>query len=113
MPSRADTWGRLARERVPVDLEDRGDEFVLVADLPGRTVQDIDVTVRPESVVLTADAPGEEPGTYRHRERPDGTVEREVALPERVDAERARATYRNGVLEVHLKKADGRRVDVA
>ena len=43
--------------------------------------------------------------TYLRREMPYGTFARAIVLPERVDAEKVTASYKNGVLVVTLPKA--------
>lgn len=94
--------------RIPVDLLDRGDEYVLVADLPGYRTQDIDVAVKKARVELVADPDPDGPTG----DRP--SVRRVVRLPEWVREKRATASYERGVLRVRLPKRtdDPHRVSV-
>ena len=93
---------------ITVDVRDEGEEFVVVADLPGFDTDDIDVTLPDERTLhLRADRESEtdhEAGTYVRRERTHESVERSVALPEPVVDEQTSATYDNGVLTVTLRK---------
>lgn len=98
-------------EGVPVDVLDREDEYVVVADLPGFDADDVDVTLseghlridadRDEAVLETGD---EKSGRYVRRERASGSVSRSVRLPEPGDADGVTATHSNGVLTVTLPK---------
>lgn len=105
-------------EAIPIDVEDRGEEYVLLADLPGLRTQDVDLTVRGSRVAVTADFGNRErrsrrEGDYRRRERPASEVTRVVELPEKVVAERADAELLGGVLRVRLpKRSRPKRVDV-
>jgi len=92
-----------------LDMHETKDEFVLKFELPG--VKDKDVSLSIIEDVLTvkgertfaADAEGE---NARHIERVYGKFERSVQLPMPVQAEKVKATYRDGVLEVKLPKAE-------
>lgn len=102
-------WG--ADDDLALDMT-RGDgEYVLVADIPGFERDEIDL--RAEDGDLVLDATHEIEADELARER---HVFERVSLPAGVDAEGITATYRNGVLEVHLPLADGdeggRRIDV-
>jgi len=90
-----------------VDVRDDGDEFALVADLPGFESGDIDVEVQDRTVRIDA-ARGEErdvqAADYVRRERSERAANRSVTLPEDVDEAGATADYSNGVLTVTLPK---------
>ena len=105
----------LPADAFAVDVEDRGREFVVSADLPGLRTQDIDVTVKKDRVRIAADFEDDEDGRYlrRGRERASGERVRVLRLPQRVDEKRVSASFQDGVLRVHLRKAGGRSVDVS
>ncbi|MCX8195493.1 MAG: Hsp20/alpha crystallin family protein [Acidilobaceae archaeon] len=88
----------LIREEIEplVEVIERGDEVVVVADIPGVSKEDIDVEVKDREVIIRAQA--EERKYYRR-----------VELPSDVDPKSARATYKNGVLEVRIKRKEGER----
>jgi HSP20 family protein len=109
----SDMFGRLARVestviREPaVDLIDEGDHFILVAELPGVNKEDVELYVNRDSVTIKAERKGgvEKKGkNYYVRERVYGTYYRTIPLPEPVIPEETKATFKNGVLEVTLKK---------
>ena len=81
-------------------------DLVLHADLPGVSLEDVDITL--DANVLTIS--GERKGTtqegegvsYYLNQLPYGAFRRSVTVPEGVDAESIRARFENGVLEVVL-----------
>lgn len=96
---------------IPVDVEDAGDAFVVVADLPGYDSDDIDVQLEDEytlSIGATrTDSATTETDEYVRQERHTQQVERTLALPAAVDASATEASHENGVLTVRLGKATG------
>lgn len=91
----------------PVDVADRGDEFVVAADLPGLRTQDFDVSVWRDRLRIVAEFDGEEgEGTFLRRERGQGEASRVVRLPAPIDENRVSASYNDGVLRVTLRKRD-------
>lgn len=93
-----------------VDVVDAGDSLVLRADLPGVDPANVDVRVLDDSVVLKGEMQQEtkqEKEGYYRAERRFGSFYRTVPLPTRVKPEQATASYRHGVLEVKLPKAEG------
>ncbi len=91
-----------------VDVFEEGDELVVRAEVPGVSKEDIEVTVKDGVLSLHAETKKEEEkkerGYYR-REMHYGSFTRQVALPVEVDEESAKATHKDGVLEVRLRKA--------
>lgn len=103
-----------------VDVIDRQKELILRADLPGLDQKDLEVTVDEEAITLKgelrAEAEEEDRGYYR-RERTSGSFTRVIPLNMPVKPEEARATFRNGLLEVVMPKAErvhshARRLDI-
>ncbi len=90
-----------------IDLIDRKDEIVLRADLPGLEQKDIEVTVQEGTLTIRGarkEEREEKDEDYYFAERWAGSFARTVALPAGIDADKVRATFKNGVLEVHLPK---------
>lgn len=104
---------------VRVDLEDKDDEFVLTAELPGFDEDDIDVRVTDRTLRLEAEhaEETEEEGEYVKRERHRVSVARSISLPEAVEVDDFSATFNNGVLTVHLPKNEpvtqGKQVEIS
>lgn len=102
-----------------MDVVERGDHYVLRADLPG--VREEDISVELDANVLTlsgrreAEHDEEREGYYRV-ERITGEFTRSLTLPEGVDADRIEASYERGVLEVRIPKpeqAKPRKVEIS
>lgn len=98
-----------------LDLDDRENEIVVRAELPGFEPNEIDVQLNDHLLTLQAEHTQEnqpEGGAY---ERRSSSFRRTITLPQGIDAEKAQASYKNGVLEMHLPKteqAKGRRISV-
>ena len=92
-----------------VDVLEHEADVVVVVDLPGVDRRDISVRLLdPRTLRVTArreEANEEERPGYHMRERRIGAISRTVALPTDVRNEEATAAFKNGVLEVRLKKA--------
>jgi HSP20 family protein len=90
-----------------VDIHDAGNEWVLVADIPGADPQNINITR--EDRVLTLHAPVQprspQSPPWRHLEYNVGDYYRTFRLGEDIDSEGVHAEYQHGVLTLHLPKA--------
>jgi HSP20 family protein len=93
-----------------VDLVERDDEVLIRAELPGVEKDDLDVTMTETSVRIRAQSSHEhkdESGDVHRSEIFRGSFERTLPIPASVDADKAKATFRNGILELHLPKVAG------
>jgi HSP20 family protein len=95
--------------RLRVDVVEQTDEVVITADLiPGVTKKDISLDlINPQALEISwerKEEKKEEKEGYYLRERRFGSMMRIVPLPVPVTEDKATATVKNGVLEVHLKK---------
>ena len=92
-----------------VDVTEGEKEVVVTADMiPGVTKKEISLDlINPQALEITCerkDEKKEEKEGYYMRERSFGSMTRVVPLPKPVSDEGATSTFKNGVLEVHLKK---------
>ncbi|MFB6070519.1 MAG: Hsp20/alpha crystallin family protein [Halanaeroarchaeum sp.] len=94
--------------RIDVDVEDRPDDYVVTADLPGFEKEDIDVELADETLRISAQRASEhedeEPGRYVRRERSRESMSRSISLPEPVREDDVEGRFKNGVLTVTLPK---------
>jgi HSP20 family protein len=104
-----------------MDVAERGDAYIVQAELPGVTPDQVDVTF--EQNVLTIR--GTKPASFDlsndselrvfAAERVHGAFERSVRLPEFVNADRIAASFANGLLTITVPKAEAaqpRKIDV-
>src|SRR5215475_4485251 len=102
--------GSAVRTWAPVlDMHETKEEVVLNFELPGVSDKDVSLSITGDLLTLngerTANREFKEENAYR-AERVYGKFERSVQLPMPVQADRVKATYRDGVLEVKLPKAE-------
>ena len=94
--------------RPDVDIVERPDAFIVMADVPG--VDDKNVDVRLEEGVLSIDATqaaeADPTWTPIHAEYRVGGYHREFTLSEAIDGESIQAEMRDGVLELRLPKSE-------
>ena len=89
-----------------IETFQRGDEFVVRADLPGLEKKDVTLDVRDDALVIQGERSNEheqEREGFYSSERSYGHFHRVVPLPEGAIADSVKATFRNGVLEVIMK----------
>jgi len=100
----------------PVDLYETSAEFVLIAELPGLSRDQIEIHAEDNRIVIRGQRGGQVPCDNYHRvERGHGQFSRAFALPETIDVEAVTADLKDGLLTVTLPKAAGRgarRIDV-
>lgn len=109
----AGNGGTYARRWIPaMDLVETDEEYVLTADLPGLSQEDINLEFEDNVLTLSGERKAEhserKEGYYR-LERASGSFSRSLTLPEGVDAEAVKATFEKGVLEVRIPKPEQRK----
>ena len=97
----------LAEYNFPIDVQERDNEYVVYAALPGVSPQQVSIQAQDNTLRITGDIPEEkpqEPGQWLLRERPTGHFERTVTFPANVATGQAQAEFQNGMLVVELPK---------
>lgn len=102
-----------------VDVTQHKDELVIRVDLPGLEKNDVKINVGEDAITIHGErhrAPEEErDGVYR-TERSYGVFYRTVALPAGAITDQAKASFKNGVLEIRMPaapSAEGRPLEIA
>jgi HSP20 family protein len=88
-------------------LEETDAALKLSAELPGLEEKDFELSVEDSVLTLRGEKRNEstsEKGGWTRSERSYGKFERRIALPAEIEADKASATFKNGVLEVTLPK---------
>ena len=85
-----------------------GDDFVLVAELPGVAKDAIDVQVKRDQIQITGTKVIEydENASVHRRERQAGQFDRTLSMPAEIDVNGVQATFENGVLRLRLPRAE-------
>ncbi|OUJ18263.1 Molecular chaperone HSP20 family, IbpA [Methanonatronarchaeum thermophilum] len=103
-------WREQTRGMYPnTDIMDHKNEVVVTMDLPGVQKSDINLHIDGETLTITAERQTEtkkEEESYIAHERRYGNYHRTVRLPAPVNEEKINATFKNGVLEIHLPKTE-------
>jgi HSP20 family protein len=104
--------GTLRRWMPAMDLLETGDHFVLRADLPGMSEEDVNIELEDSTLTISGERKTEhessEEGFYRV-ERASGSFQRSLTLPKGVDPEAVTARFDRGVLEVRIPKPEERK----
>ena len=95
-----------------MDLVESDDHFVLKADLPGLSQDDVAIEIRDNTLTISGERKSEyeqrERGWYRV-ERSTGRFSRSLSLPEGIDPDGVTAGFDRGVLEVRIPKPEQRK----
>ena len=96
----------------PVDMSETADDLVLTVEVPGISDKDVSVSITGDLLSIKGERRWEQgaketkDNTVLHVERVYGQFERMIQLPFAVQGDKVKATYRDGVLEVRLPKAE-------
>ena len=92
----------------PVNLYETEEGYVLTAELPGVTPEDIHVSLEGSTVTLSGERKPEhesmEGASLHRRERSSGSFRRAFELPTEIDQEKVEAVHRNGLLMLRIPK---------
>ncbi|MDO5845292.1 MAG: Hsp20/alpha crystallin family protein [Methanocorpusculum sp.] len=92
-----------------VDMCETENEIIIVCDLPGVEKSDVSIRlINPTTLVIKTDIITESitNGTYHLQERRAESGQRTIILPAKVNPEEAKASFRNGIMEITLPKAE-------
>jgi len=104
--------GTVRRWIPAMDLVEAEDHFVLKADLPGLSEEDVHIDVEGDVLTVSGERKAEHEDKregYVRVERSYGSFRRSLTLPEGVDADAVSASFDRGVLEVRIPKPEQRK----
>lgn len=93
----------------PVDVLESKDAYLVRAELPGMKKEDFHLEVKDGVLTLSGERKSEKAtdgAEYRSVERISGKFWRSFSLPETVKHDAIQATYKDGILEIHVPKAE-------
>jgi HSP20 family protein len=91
------------------DVHETAEAYVIRMDLPGVSQKDVKVSILGDTLTIRGERKVEqvhEKENIHYRERRSGSFERAFTLAAPVRADQVRASYRDGVLEVTVPKAE-------
>jgi HSP20 family protein len=92
-----------------VDLYEEKDDIVVKADLPGMEKDNIEVNISDNRLTIKGEKKEEQEikkENYYRSERSYGSFVRTLELPTEVQADKVKAAFKNGVLEIRLPKTE-------
>ena len=91
-----------------LDLYKNNDNLIAVVELPGMRKEDIEISLHDGMLTIGGERKSEtrEGDKAERTERYIGKFRRSITLPTRVDANKVRATYKDGILTITLPKAE-------
>jgi HSP20 family protein len=108
----ANSGSALRRWMPAMDLVEKDDAFVLRADLPGLSEDDINIELEDGTLTVSGERKAEHESKnegYYRVERAFGSFSRSLTLPKGVDPESVTASFDRGVLEVRIPKPEKRK----
>ena len=93
----------------PVDVKEEKEAYVLTAYLPGMKSEDLNINVINDTVTIEGEVKDEkttEEPTFLLKEWRNGKFSRSLTLPDELDAAKAEASLKDGVLNLRLPKAE-------
>lgn len=94
-----------------VDVRGTDEAYDITTLVPGLDAEDLDIEILNNTVTIRGEFKpcGEEDVKYLVCELPNGRFSRTINLPTAVDAAKVEATIKNGVLSLHIPKAEAHR----
>lgn len=95
--------------RPSIDIEESNGNLMVKAEIPGMKKENIKVSVKEDMLTISGERKQENETrdkTYHRIERSYGQFQRMIRLPAEVDADKVKASYKDGVLSVTLPKPE-------
>lgn len=92
-----------------VDIFEDGNEVVVKAELPGMKKEDIEVNISDDVITISGEKKTEEKvekKDFYRLERSFGSFTRTLQLPAEIQTDKAKASFKDGVLEVRIPKTE-------
>ncbi|MDI6744424.1 MAG: Hsp20/alpha crystallin family protein [Thermodesulfovibrionales bacterium] len=92
-----------------VDIYEEAGDVVIKADLPGMKKENIDVNISGDTVTISGEKKKEEKvekKNYYSIERSYGSFKRTFRMPAEVQADKAKANFKDGVLELRVPRTE-------
>lgn len=107
-----DNWVAAERELIwkpPIELYEKDDELFMNIAVPGVDPKDLEIEVTPEDLLVKGEvhhAQQEDKGTVHACEFAAGSVFRTIHFPKKIDPNKVKAEFKNGILQLKAPVAD-------
>ena len=94
------------------DIYEDGNDIVVKAEIPGIKKEDLSINMKENVITISGEKKSEEKverKDYYRLERSFGSFSRNFQLPSEIEPEKAKATFRDGVLEIRVPKSEAAR----
>lgn len=91
--------------RLAVNVREEDDAYILTAIAPGLSAEDLSIQVIEDVITIEGEFKRDE-NTYLLRELPSGRFHRSLRMPVELDAAKAEAEIKDGILTVRVPKAE-------
>lgn len=107
----ADTNPHEREMLLAVDIQANDDDYEITALVPGLQAEDLEIEILNNTVTIRGEfkSCAKEDSKYLLCELPSGAFSRVISLPTAVDAGKAQANIKNGILSLHIPKAEAHR----
>ncbi len=102
-------WPELGIGQIPVDMYQTANDIVVKASVPGLKPEEVDISITGDTLTIKGEHKEEKETKerdYFYREHRYGAFSRSLTIPVPVKADKAEATFENGVLTITLPKAE-------
>jgi len=92
-----------------VDVKETKDEFVISAEVPGMSKDDIKINISDNTLTIKGEKKEEkkeENHNYHRIERRFGTFQRSFTLPTQIEEKKVKASYKDGILTISMPKKE-------
>jgi HSP20 family protein len=116
-----DDWLAAEQELVwkpAIELREKDNEFILKIAVPGIDPKDLDIEITPEDLLVKAEMPKEPndgKGDVYAGELPAGNLFRSIHFPNKVDTDKVKAEFNNGILTIRAaiaQEAEVRKIKI-
>jgi len=110
--------GKLSALSPSVDIFDDGNDIVVKAEVPGISKDDLDISINKNQLTISGEKKQEskvEEKDYHRIERSYGSFSRSFRLPDGVNVDKAKAEFKDGVLEIRMPrsgKSKAKRIEI-
>ena len=107
-PQKRDIWEEI--EWLPaIDVAETKNEIVVNVEIPGMDPKEFDISVSEGTLMIKGEKKQEKEEkeeNYHLTERRYGTFTRSILLPQEVESDKIRASYKDGILKITLPKSE-------